>query len=86
MEQQVYSAFVEYLEEGNIIGSYKIAKENVGIEYIDGGSSFNPKYDALQSYDTTYGGDIVVMVILDTDGKMNIHSYYIAGRKSATVL
>ena len=86
LEQQVYSAFVEYLEEGNIIGSYKIAKENVGIEYIDGGSSFNPKYDALQSYDTTYGGDIVVMVILDTDGKMNIHSYYIAGRKSATVL
>ena len=81
IESQVKESLIEYAEEGRIIGSYKIAKENWAINYIDGGSSWDPKYDALQSYDDNWGGDIVVMVILDTEGKVNIHSYYAGGRE-----
>ena len=81
-EAQVKSSFIEYVEEnGKIIGSYKIAKEDWAVKYIDGGSSWDPKYEALQSYDDQWGGDIIVMVILDTDGKVKIHSYYAAGRE-----
>ncbi|MBO5717005.1 MAG: hypothetical protein J6R50_02660 [Alistipes sp.] len=80
VESQVKEALVEYVEKNKIIGSYKIAKEDIGVKYIDGGSSWDPKYEALQSYDDQWGGDIVVMVILDTDGKVKIHSYYAAGR------
>ncbi len=81
IEAQVKESLIEYAEEGKIIGSYKIAKEDWAINYIDGGSSWDPKYDALQSYDDNWGGDIVVMVILDTDGKVKIDSYYAGGRE-----
>ena len=81
VEAQVKEALIEYVEENKIIGSYKIAKEDIGVKYIDGGSSWDPKYEALQSYDDQWGGDIIVMVILDTDGKVKIHSYYAAGRE-----
>ena len=82
VEAQVKSSFMEYVEEdGKIIGSYKIAKEDWAVKYIDGGSSWDPKYEALQSYDDQWGGDVVVMVILDTEGKVKIHSYYAAGRE-----
>ena len=81
VEAQVKEALIEYVEENKIIGSYKIAKEDIAVKYIDGGSSWDPKYEALQSYDDQWGGDIVVMVILDTDGKVKIHSYYAAGRE-----
>ena len=81
IESQVKESLIEYAEDGRIIGSYKIAKEDWAINYIDGGSSWDPKYDALQSYDDNWGGDIVVMVILDTEGKVNIHSYYAGGRE-----
>ena len=81
-EAQVKSSLIEYVEEnGKIIGSYKIAKQDIAVKYIDGGSSWDPKYEALQSYDDSWGGDVVVMVILDTDGKVKIHSYYAAGRE-----
>ena len=80
VESQVKSSLIEYVEEdGKIIGSYKIAKEDWAVKYVDGGSSWDPKYEALQSYDEQWGGDIVVMVILDTAGKVKIHSYYAAG-------
>ena len=81
VEAQVKEALIEYVEKNKIIGSYKIAKEDIAVKYIDGGSSWDPKYEALQSYDDQWGGDIVVMVILDTDGKVKIHSYYAAGRE-----
>ena len=81
VESQVKESLVEYVEQNKIIGSYKIAKEDIGVKYIDGGSSWDPKYEALQSYDDQWGGDIIVMVILDTDGKVKIHSYYAAGRE-----
>jgi hypothetical protein len=81
VENQVKESLVEYVEQNKIIGSYKIAKEDIGVKYIDGGSSWDPKYEALQSYDDQWGGDIIVMVILDTDGKVKIHSYYAAGRE-----
>ncbi len=81
VEAQVKEALIEYVEKNKIIGSYKIAKEDIGVKYIDGGSSWDPKYEALQSYDDQWGGDIIVMVILDTDGKVKIHSYYAAGRE-----
>lgn len=80
VESQVKEAFAEYLEEETILGSYKIAKQGIGIKYEDVAHDWNPKYDALLEYSTTYGGDIIVMVILDTDGKLNIHSYYAAGQ------
>ena len=79
VEQQVRESLSEYVERGKILGSYKIAKEDIGVKYVDGGSSWDPKYEALQSYDDQWGGDIVVMVILDTSGRVNIHSYYVAG-------
>ena len=81
-EAQVKSSFIEYVEEdGKIIGSYKIAKEDWAVKYIDGGSSWDPKYEALQSYDDQWGGDVIVMVILDNEGKVKIHSHYAAGRE-----
>ena len=79
VEAQVKEALIEYVEKNKIIGSYKIAKEDLGVKYVDGGSSWDPKYEALQSYDAQWGGDIIVMVILDTDGKVKIDSYYAAG-------
>ena len=79
VEAQVKEALIEYVEKNKIIGSYKIAKQDLGVKYIDGGSSWDPKYEALQSYDAQWGGDIIVMVILDTDGKVKIDSYYAAG-------
>ncbi len=79
VEAQVKESLIEYNETKKIIGSYKIAKEDIGVKYVDGGSSWDPKYEALQSYDEQWGGDIVVMVILDTEGKVKIHSYYAAG-------
>ena len=81
VETQVKEALIEYVENNKIIGSYKIAKEDWAVKYIDGGSSWDPKYEALQSYDDQWGGDVIVMVILDTDGKVKIHSYYAAGRE-----
>lgn len=81
VESQVKEALSEYVEKNKIIGSYKIAKEDLAVKYIDGGSSWDPKYEALQSYDDQWGGDVIVMVILDTDSKVKIHSYYAAGRE-----
>ena len=81
VEAQVKEALIEYVENNKIIGSYKIAKEDLGVKYVDGGSSWDPKYEALQSYDAQWGGDIIVMVILDTDGKVKIDSYYAAGKE-----
>jgi hypothetical protein len=79
VESQVKEALAEYVENNKIIGSYKIAKEDIGVKYIDGGSSWDPKYEALQEYDATWGGDILVAVVLDTNDKFNIYSYYAAG-------
>ena len=81
VESQVKEALSEYVEKNKVIGSYKIAKEDIAVKYVDGGSSWDPKYEALQSYDDQWGGDVIVMVILDTDGKVKIHSYYAAGRE-----
>ena len=81
VEAQVKEALSEYVEKNKVIGSYKIAKEDLAVKYIDGGSSWDPKYEALQSYDDQWGGDVIVMVILDTDSKVKIHSYYAAGRE-----
>lgn len=79
IEAKVKHSFSEYAESGKILGSYKEAKVGYPLKYEDGGSSFNPKYEALQSYDASWGGDILVAVVLDTDGKFRIHSYYAAG-------
>jgi hypothetical protein len=75
VEAQVKEALSEYAETKRVIGSYKIAKEDWEVKYVDGGSDWDPKYEALQSYDASWGGDIIVMVILDTDGKVKIDSY-----------
>ena len=80
IEEQVKYSLSVYLEEERVLGSYKTAFEDWTIQYVDGGSSWDPKYEALQEYTASYGGDVLVMVILDTEGKVNIHSYYAAGQ------
>lgn len=80
IEDQVKYSLSVYLEEERVLGSYKTAFEDWTIQYVDGGSSWDPKYEALQEYTASYGGDVLVMVILDTEGKVNIHSYYAAGQ------
>lgn len=81
IKDQVKYSLSVYLEEDRILGSYKTAFEDWPIQYIDGGSSHDPKYEALQEYTASWGGDVLVMVILDTDGKVKIHSYYAAGQE-----
>lgn len=83
VEAQVKGAFAEYLETKKIIGSYKIAKEGIGVKYVDGGSDWDPKYEALQSYSSAWGGDVIVVVIRDTDGKLRIQNYYYYDETSA---
>lgn len=80
IEDQVKYSLSVYLEEERVLGSYKTAFEDWTIKYVDGGSSWDPKYEALQEYTASYGGDVLVMVILDTEGKVKIHSYYAAGQ------
>ena len=81
IEGRVKSNLAEYAETGTVKGSVKVAVEGWAYKYADDlENSFNPKYDALLKYDDLYGGDIVVMVILDNEGKVNIHSYYAGGK------
>ena len=80
IEDRIKANLAEYAETGKVNGSYKIVKEGVAYKYIDDFSnSFNPSYEALLKYSDSFGGDIIVMVILDTAGKVNIHSYYAGG-------
>ncbi|MBO7261536.1 MAG: hypothetical protein J6U95_01235 [Alistipes sp.] len=78
IEDNVKYAFSEW-PENRVLGSYKEAKVGYPLKYEDGGSSWDPKYEALQEYSGTWGGDVLVAVVLDTDGKLKIHSYYAAG-------
>ena len=77
IESTVKENFSEYPEK--IYGSYKEAVVGTECRYEDTGSSFNPKIESLLVYDNSWGGDIIVAVVLDTSGKFNIHSYYAAG-------
>lgn len=79
IEDEVKYAFSEYAETKKVKGSYKEAKVGYPLKYEDSGSDWDPKYEALQEYSATYGGDILVAVVLDTDGKFRIYSYYTAG-------
>ena len=78
IEQNVKYAFRDYPDD-SILGSYKEAKVGFPCKYEDGGSSWDPKYEALQEYTASWGGDVIVAVVLDSDGKLNIYSYYAAG-------
>ena len=79
IEDEVKYAFSEYAETKKVKGSYKEAKVGYPLKYEDSGSDWDPKYEALQEYNTTYGGDILVAVVLDTNDKFCIYSYYTAG-------
>ena len=80
IESRVKANLAEYTETGKVKGSVKTVTEGWAYKYADDlENSFNPKYEALLKYSDSYGGDIVVMVILDTDGKVNIHSYFAGG-------
>lgn len=80
IESRVKANLEEYAETGKVKGSYKIVKEGWAYKYVDDlENSFDPKYEALLKYSSTYGGDIIVMVILDTKGRVNIHSYFAGG-------
>ena len=78
IEENVKYAFADY-PDGRILGSYKEAKVGYPCKYEDGGSDWDPKYEALQEYSAQWGGDIIVAVVLDSDGMLNICSYYAAG-------
>ena len=78
IEDNVKYTFEEWPEE-NMRGSYKEAIKGYPLKYDDGGSAWDPKYEALQEYSASWGGDVLVAVVLDTDGKLKIHSYYPAG-------
>ena len=78
IEENVEYTFAEWPED-SMRGSYKEAYKGFNLKYEDGGSAWDPKYEALQEYSATWGGDVLVAVVLDTDGKLNIHSYYAAG-------
>lgn len=78
IEDNVKYAFSEWPED-MVRGAYKEAKVGYPLKYEDGGSSWDPKYEALQEYSASWGGDVLVAVVLDTDGKLKIHSYYAAG-------
>lgn len=81
IESRVKANLAEYAETGKVLGSVKSITEGVAYKYVDDlSNSFNPKYEALLKYDNSFGGDIVVMVILDTAGKVNIHSYFAGGK------
>ena len=81
IESRVKDNLKEYAETGKVGGSVKSVTEGWAYKYVDDlQNSFNPKYEALLKYDDSYGGDIVVMVILDTAGKVNIHSYFAGGK------
>lgn len=77
IESLVKSNLKEYPER--VLGSYKEIIEGNEYRYEDSGSAFNPKIESLLKYDSSWGGDIIVMTILDTEGKVKIHSYYAAG-------
>ena len=79
IEDEVKYAFSEYAETKKVKGSYKEAKVGYPLKYEDSGSDWDPKYEALQEYNATYGGDILVAVVLDTNDKFCIYSYYTAG-------
>ena len=79
IEDEVKYAFSEYADTKKVKGSYKEAKVGYPLKYEDSGSDWDPKYEALQEYNATYGGDILVAVILDTNDKFCIYSYYTAG-------
>lgn len=80
IESRVKTSLEDYAETNKPKGSYKSVVEGWAYKYADDTTStFNPKYEALSSYDSNFGGDLIVMVILDTDGKVNIHSYYGGG-------
>ena len=79
IEDEVKYAFSEYADTKEVKGSYKEAKVGYPVKYEDGGSDWDPKYEALQEYNATYGGDILVAVVLDTNDKFCIYSYYTAG-------
>ena len=81
MVDEVKYSLSVYLEEDRVLGSYKTAIEDWTYKYADTDSSFDPKYEAFAKYDASWGGDVLVMVILDTDGKVKIHSYYAAGQE-----
>ena len=78
IEENVKYTFAEWPED-SLRGSYKQAIAGFSLKYEDGGSSWDPKYEALQEYSASWGGDVLVAVVLDTAGKLKIHSYYPAG-------
>lgn len=86
IESRVKANLEEFTETNVPKGSYKIVKEDWAYKYVDDlENSFNPKYEALLMYTESYGGDIIVMVILDTAGKVNIHSYFAGGKGVVTL-
>ena len=78
IEENVKYTFAEWPED-SLRGSYKQAIAGFSLKYEDGGSAWDPKYEALQEYSASWGGDVLVAVVLDTAGKLKIHSYYPAG-------
>lgn len=81
-EAEIESKIMDYIDEyPSLTGSRKeVTDINATYSYIDDWSnSFNPTLNALLTYSDDFGGDIIVALVLDTDGKFNICCYYLAG-------
>lgn len=87
IENAINEAFEYYFDFKMISGSYKSVQFDKEYKYENYNlDSFDPKLEALDKYDNTWGGSIIVAVALDTDNKLNICYYYIAGQGLTSLL
>jgi hypothetical protein len=87
IENAINEAFEYYFDFKMISGSYKSVQFDKEYKYENYNlDSFDPKLEALDKYDNTWGGSIIVAVALDTDNKLNICYYYIAGQGLISLL
>ena len=87
IEDEINLVFESYFDFKMISGSYKDVKFGTEYKYENYNlDSFDPKLEALDKYDNQYGGSIIVAVALDTNNKLNICYYYIAGQGLVSLL
>lgn len=70
----------KFADYPTLYGSRKVAELDTDYRYENTNvDSFNPKIESLLPYDNTHGGDIIVVVLRQPDGKFNIPACFIPG-------